>query len=368
MRLIRSLIERLEPYVPGEQPKDPGLVKLNTNENPYPPSPRVIDAVKDAVDARLRLYPNPTAAVLRDKLARYHGCRPENIIVGNGSDELLALAVRCFVEPVPERCLPEDRRGEYTVQFPSPCYSLYSILARIHGALVNEVPLDEDFGLPGVEKLLAGGRWNTNAALTFITTPNAPSGRAYSKADLENICAAQAGVVWLDEAYVDFGAETGLDLALSYPNVIVSRTFSKAFSLCFQRIGYCIGPEKLIGALQKIRDSYSVNGLGQVAAEATLEDLEYYYGCFERINETRESVSEQLTAMGFDVLPSKANFILVRPPCPPAGEWLGLLRRKKILVRWFDKPRVRDYLRVSIGSCEEMEQFMNAVREIISET
>jgi histidinol-phosphate aminotransferase len=173
--LIRPLVRRLHPYVPGEQPKIKGLIKLNTNENPYPPSPRVLSAIKAAVDARLRLYPNPTAQALRQKLARLHRCRPRNIIVGNGSDELLALAVRAFVEPAAG--LPHSHRHKATVQFFEPSYSLYPVLAALHGATADAVPLHSDFGLPTVAELNHRRQWDSRAALTFVTTPNAPRDR-----------------------------------------------------------------------------------------------------------------------------------------------------------------------------------------------
>jgi histidinol-phosphate aminotransferase len=360
--LIRPLVRQLRPYVPGEQPKIEGLIKLNTNENPYPPSPKVLAAIKAAADPRLRLYPNPTADGLREKLASLHGCQPENIIVGNGSDELLALATRAFVEPQAAcEALPAARA---TVQFFTPSYSLYPVLADIQGARCNAVALGEDFALPSPPELKntsrsrlenggangGGGRWDFEAALTFITSPNAPSGRGYSTSELDALCRAQAGVVVLDEAYADFAAQNALELALKHPHVIVARTFSKGYSLCFQRVGYCIGHPELIGALQKIRDSYNVNGLGQIAALATLSDLRYYRRNFKRIIGTRERLSRRLRLLGFEVLPSQANFIFARPPRYSAEDWLRKLRERKVLVRWFNSPATRDYLRITVGT------------------
>jgi histidinol-phosphate aminotransferase len=367
-RHIRPLVRRLHAYVPGEQPRIKGLVKLNTNENPYPPSPRVLRAVRAAVDGRLRLYPNPTAQALRERLARLHRCRPENIIVGNGSDELLALAVRAFVEPQGKRGTRNAERGtnaKSTVQFFTPSYSLYPVLADIHGAAKNAVPLRADFGLPSLVELRRGRRWDFKAALTLVTTPNAPGGRGYARAELDALCRAQRGVVVLDEAYVDFADEHALPLALKHPHVLVSRTFSKAYSLCFQRVGYFVGHADLIAALDKIRDSYNVNGLGQVAALATLNDLPYYRRNFRRIMATRQRVARELAGLGFEVLPSQTNFLLVRPPGRPAKQWLAALRARRVLVRWFSAPAVRDYLRVTIGSDREMDTFLAAVRGIL---
>jgi histidinol-phosphate aminotransferase len=348
-KFVRPLVRKLHPYVPGEQPKIAGLIKLNTNENPYPPSPKVLRAVKAAVDERLRLYPNPTAQPLREKLAKLHGCGPENVIVGNGSDELLALAVRAFTEP-----------GEDFVQYYTPSYSLYPVLAAIHGVETRGVPLRPDFSAP--EK-----GWDRKAALSLITTPNAPSGRAYKTRELDAICAKQNGVVILDEAYVDFAKENAMALALKHPHVIVSRTFSKAYSLCFQRVGYMVGNPVLIEAMDKLRDSYNVNGLGQVAALATLEDLDYYRANFVRIISTRENFSRELTALGFDVLRSATNFIFAKPPCFAAEAWLAKLRENNILVRWFKYPETRDYLRITIGTEREMKITLRTIRFLLSD-
>jgi histidinol-phosphate aminotransferase len=350
--LVRPLVRALNAYVPGEQPKIRGLIKLNTNENPYPPSPKVLAAIKAAVDGRLRLYPNPTADALRAELAKLHRCLPENIIVGNGSDELLALATRAFVEP-----------GQ-TVQFFNPSYSLYPVLAAIHGARCNAVALAKEFSLPSVSDLQRNGVWDFSAPLTFITTPNAPSGRGYGTSELEDLCRAQNGVVILDEAYVDFAAENALALALKYPHVIVGRTFSKAYSLCFQRVGYFVGNVEPIAAMQKLRDSYNVNGLGQVAALATLADRQYYRKNFRRIIATRQWMSEALMALGFGVLPSQANFIFVRPPKISAEAWLGKLREKRLLVRWFGAPEIRDFLRITVGTDAQARALLKAARQI----
>jgi len=366
-QLIRPLVHNLHAYVPGEQPKIKGLIKLNTNENPYPPSPRVLAAVKAAVDGRLRLYPNPTAQNLREKLAKLHGCKPQNILVGNGSDEVLALAVRAFVEPVQNSTFKfrNSVPAKAVVQYFTPSYSLYPVLADIHGATKNAVALNPDFSMPGIKELKRGRHWDFDAALTLVTTPNAPGGRGYATADLEKLCQAQTGVVVLDEAYVDFAEENALKLALKYPHVLVARTFSKAYSLCFQRIGYLVGHADLIAALDKIRDSYNVNGLGQIAAEATLDDLKYYRANFKKIIDTREWLTRELTKLGFRVLPSQTNFIFARPPAFPAADWLEKLRDQKILVRWFKAPEVKDFLRITIGTPAEAAALVKAVREIL---
>lgn len=270
--------------------------------------------------------------------------------------------MRAFVEPATG---PEERDAKSLVQMFTPSYSLYPVLADIHGAAKNAVPLHPDFSLPDVAELRRSGQWDFAAALTFITTPNAPGGRGYSTAELHSLCAAQRGVVVLDEAYVDFARENAMELALKFPHVLVARTFSKAYSLCFQRVGYFVGHPELIAALDKIRDSYNVNGLGQVAAEASLNDLPYYRANFKKIIATRAWLTAELTGLGFQVLPSETNFILVKPPGFSAREWLAKLRAKKILVRWFSAPEISSYLRVTIGTPPEAASLVKAAREIL---
>jgi histidinol-phosphate aminotransferase len=270
--------------------------------------------------------------------------------------------VRVFVEPGSNSKVQSSKS---VVQFFTPSYSLYPVLADIHGAIKNPVPLKSDFDLPTVEELKREKIWDFNAALTLVTTPNAPSGRGYTTLELEKICRAQKGVVILDEAYVDFAEENALSLALKFPHVLVARTFSKAYSLCFQRVGYFVGHADLISALHKIRDSYNVNGLGQIAAEATLDDLKYYRANFQKIISTREWLARELTKLGFNVLPSRTNFILAKPPKFPAKLWLEKLRARKILVRWFGAPETKDFLRITIGTQREAEILVRAVREII---
>ncbi len=360
--LVRPLVHGLHAYVPGEQPRIRGLIKLNTNENPYPPSPRVLRATQGAVDGRFRLYPNPTSQALRERLAKLHGCDPSQVLVGNGSDEVLALAVRAFVEPE----VGCRKASKATVQYLDPSYSLYPVLAAIHGARTHAVPLGPDFALPAMPSGKRAGRkgWNPEAALSLVTTPNAPSGRGFTNTELETLCRATRGVVVLDEAYVDFARENALALALKYPHVLVFRTFSKAYSLCFQRVGYCVGHPELIEALDRIRDSYNVNGLGQVAALATLDDLPYYRRNFKRVIATRERLTTALTALGFSVVPSQTNFIFVRPPGPPAESWLKSLRDQRILVRWFRTPGLSDRLRITIGSDAEADRLVRVVRQL----
>jgi histidinol-phosphate aminotransferase len=362
--LIRPLVRNLHGYVPGEQPKIKGLIKLNTNENPYPPSPKVLKAVKEAVDGRFRLYPNPTAQIVRERLAKLHRCGPENIIVGNGSDELLALAIRGFVEPAADGV--RGKQSKATVQYFTPSYSLYPVLAAIHGAKTNGVPLAKDFAIATVATLKREKKWDFRAGVSLVTTPNAPSGRGYTTKELDALCRAHEGVLILDEAYVDFARENAMALALKYPHVIVSRTFSKAYSLCYQRVGYFVAHPELVEALDKIRDSYNVNGLGQIAAAATLDDLKYYRANFKKVVQTRQMLSTALEKLGFFVYPSDANFIFARPVKFSAEEWLLKLRDHKILVRWFKYPETRDFIRITIGTDAEAEALIAAAKKILA--
>ena len=360
---VRRQVRKLHAYVPGEQIIVPDLVRLNTNENPYPPAPEVLEAIKGAVDGRLRRYPSATADGVRKKLAELHGCKPENILVGNGSDEVLELAVRTYVEPLPEgrtQVLDENVCQQF-----SPSYSLYPVLEEAASVVANNVSLGSDFALPSVEQLKSEGKWNFNAALSFITTPNAPTGTGYATVALEKLCAAQNGVVLLDEAYTDFAEEHAMDLALKYPNVLVARTFSKAYCLCFQRVGYIVGSEELIGAMHKIRGSYNVNGLGQIAAEATLDNLGYYRANFERIKRTRQQTTQWLSEHGFYVYPSQTNFVYAKPLKLSAEHIYKALKTQNILIRWWSNPEVKDFLRISIGTEEEMERFRKAVSALL---
>jgi histidinol-phosphate aminotransferase len=352
MTYIRRQVERMAAYVPGEQPKIAGLIKLNTNENPYPPSPKVLEAMQAAIDDRLRLYPDPTASALRQKLGKIHGFDPHQIVVGNGCDEILNLCVRAF-------CGECEKLAYFW-----PSYSLYPVLANIQGATQVELPLDENFQIvahPAMLEKLAGVK------LIFITQPNAPSGVWLQRVELQRVIEETSGVVVIDEAYVHFAADNCLDFAHEYDNVIVARTLSKAFSFAGMRVGWAVGPSNLIAALGKVKDSYNVGRLAQIGAQATLEDWGYFQKNVERIKATRQQVIGRLEEWKFFVYPSQTNFIFARPPTPlTARQWFEQLRERKILVRWWDADRIRDFARVSIGTEEEMEKFLKATRQFLS--
>jgi histidinol-phosphate aminotransferase len=353
MSYIRRQVERVSGYVPGEQPKVAGLIKLNTNENPYPPSREVLETLRGAIDGKLRLYPDPTSSALRAKLGKIHGFDPEQIIIGNGCDDILNLCVRAF-------CGECEKLAYFW-----PSYSLYPVLANIQGATPVELPLNENFQIETHPPLLAK---LAGVKLVFITQPNAPSGVWLQRVELQRVIEETKGVVVIDEAYVDFASENCLDLVGEYDNVIVARTFSKAFSFAGMRVGWAVGSRELIAALNKVKDSYNVSRLSQLGAEATLEEWDYFQQNVKKICGTRERTVAMLAKLGFFVYPSQTNFVFAKPPSPvTAKRWFDGLRTKNILVRWWDADRIRDFARVSIGTDEEMDKFLVATKEACEE-
>ncbi|OVE75952.1 histidinol-phosphate transaminase [bacterium E08(2017)] len=342
MGLIRNSVNDMEGYVPGEQPDDPDIVKLNTNENPYPPSPKVIEALKRLDADRIRLYPNPVSSELRDRVAVIHGCRTENVFVGNGSDEVLALCTRAFVE------------NDGLIGYLDPSYSLYPVLADIREVEKKTVPLNEDFSwdIPS----------DFEASLFMLTNPNAPTGLLASKSKIREFCKSFSKVVLVDEAYVDFASEDCVELALSMENVLVARTLSKSYSMAGLRVGYVIGHKNLIEALYKIKDSYNIDMISQALALAALSDVEYMKSNAARIIATRERLSEKLTALGWTVIPSNTNFLWVRPVDVTAKDLFERLRNVGILLRYFDGERTGDYLRITIGTDEEIDKLIDYVK------
>jgi len=335
-------------YVPGEQPKVPGLIKLNTNENPYPPSPKVFEALRAALDGRLRLYPDPQCTALREKLGARYGIEPDHILIGNGCDDILNLAVRAFVG-----------HGDKLAYF-WPSYSLYPVLADIQGAQKTELPLDADFQMT-IPAVLDGVR------LLFITQPNAPSGVWFPKETISGAIARCPGVVLIDEAYVDFAEDNCLEFAARYPNVLVARTFSKSAALAGMRLGWVTGSRELIAALDKVKDSYNVNRLSQLAGEAAVGDVTYFDDTVRKVKATRARTAAQLVNLGFAVLPSQTNFLFARPPAPlTAKQWFDGLRARNVLVRWWDADRIRAYARITIGTDAEMDKFLAATNEMVS--
>jgi len=333
-------VQALEAYTPGEQPKDPGIIKLNTNENPYPPSPKVAEALKAFDAARLRLYPDPVFMAVRRRIAEIHGCSDGQVFVGNGSDEILALCTRAFVE------------NNGSIGYFVPSYSLYPVLAEIRGVEQRPVALNADFTWRMPEPY--------GASLFFMTNPNAPTSMTHDKSVVAAFCKAFDGVVLLDEAYGDFAESTCMDLALApeNANTLVMRTFSKSFSLAGLRFGYVIGPEALVAALYKIKDSYNMDMLAQVVGLAALNDLPYMRENVRKICATRERLAVELRRRGWLVCASQTNFLFARPPDGDAKSVFEALKASKIFVRYFPAPATGEYLRITIGTDEQMDALL----------
>ena len=346
--LIKKSVQAMHGYVPGEQPSDPKVVKLNTNENPYLPSPGVQDVLSMVDVATLSRYPDPTASALREAIAELHDCSPEQVFVGNGSDEVLALCLRAFVE----------RDG--SVGWFDPSYSLYPTLTAIEELQAAPVALDEDFGWNMPE--------NYQAALFFLTNPNAPTSLLFPKEKIANFADSFKGVLVVDEAYADFAKASCLDLALSHKNVLVARTLSKSYSLAGIRLGYCVGDADLIAAMMKVKDSYNVDYLTQEIALAAIRDQDTMRANVEAICETRKLVSDSLIEQGFDVLDSRTNFLWIKPPEGLSAHSLfEKLRSENILVRYFaGSEKTRHHLRVTIGTAPEMFSFLDALKNILN--
>lgn len=344
--LIRNCVTKMSAYVPGEQPADLRVVKLNTNENPYPPSPAVLRALKEINGDMLRRYPDPDCKALRSTIAKLHQCSIRQVFVGNGGDEILALCSRAFVE------------DNGTISYFAPSYSLYPVLARIRNVKTSAVRLNNNFLWPDKPWRLPAG---FNTGLFYMTNPNAPTGRLYPKKEVASFCNSFKGVVLLDEAYVDFARDNCIDLALRLTNALVLRSLSKSYSLAGLRVGYAVGPEKLITALFKIKDSYNVDRVAQCLAKAAIKDQAYMRANTRRIIATRGRLIKTLQAMGFQVPPSETNFIWAKPPKMSAKALFLQLRRQNILVRYFNNERTREYVRISIGTEEQINMLLRAI-------
>ena len=336
---FRPNIIAMTGYVPGEQPRDDDVIKLNTNENPYGPSPKVYASLKRAVRSSLRLYPEPQSDTLRVTAARVYGVNTGNIIVGNGSDEILSMLLRCFVGP----------GGR--VAYPVPTYSLYDTLVNIQDGITAAVNYPVDFSLPAE---LA----EQNAVLTFVCNPNAPSGTMISLKTIEKLARSIPGILAIDEAYIDFAATEGasaIPLIHQLPNLVVLRTFSKSFSLAGMRIGLAFADEEIITGMMKVKDSYNVNRLSLLAATAALEDLPWMTRNAQRIQRSRKKLTAGLKRVGYQVYPSHANFVLARKDGQNLRSVYEELKRRKIFVRYFDIPGLQDCLRITVGKPSEIK-------------
>jgi histidinol-phosphate aminotransferase len=349
MTHARANVAAMQGYVPGEQPQDRRYIKLNTNENPYPPSPAVVQALRSFDPERLRLYPDPACTSLRTEAARQAGLESNWVICGNGSDDLLTIAVRTFV----------DQAGK--LAFPLPTYSLYPSLAQIQGAAHIAIPLTEDFGLPADVVAQA-----EDSTLLFIARPNAPTGNAFPLADMHQLCREFKGIVWIDEAYAEFSDDNCLEFVRQYDNVVVSRTLSKSYSMAGVRLGIAYARPALIEEMMKVKDSYNVNMLTQHLGLAALEDRTYVEANAARVRQSRQKLTEKLEAFGFEVLPSQANFIFTTPPID-AATYMQALRAEGILIRYFPGDRTGRYVRITIGTDAEMDALVTATEKILGQ-
>ncbi|MBQ7656289.1 MAG: histidinol-phosphate transaminase [Clostridia bacterium] len=346
-RYLSERLQALAPYVPGEQPKVK-LNKLNTNESPFPPAPGVREAVAEAA-TNLQLYNDLSAAKLTGLLAKTYGLKENQITVSNGSDEILAFAFQAF--------------GGHGLIFPDITYGFYPVWANLFRLDAKTVPLDKDFNVDIAD-------YQGNDRCIVLANPNAPTGKALPLSALREIAEKNPDqVVIVDEAYVDFGAESALALVPEFDNVLVVRTFSKSRQLAGARLGFAMGNAALIDDLNRVRFSfhpYNVNTLTQAAGAAALEQPKYFEACRQTIMETRAWTAEQLKVLGFTVLDSKANFLFAAAPGRNGAEYQKALREKNILVRYFDLPRIRDFTRITIGTKAQMEQLIQATKEILA--
>ena len=347
---FRKEIDAIAGYTPGEQPKMANLIKLNTNENPYPPSPQVLEVLRNFDPARLRRYPDPTADELRDRFAASVDMKRENVIIGNGSDDLLTMIFRAFTSP------------ELPVAIFEPTYSLYPVLAAMQGAKVIKIALaPTDFSYPDDAVQKAG-----NANLLIITRPNAPTGNCASRELVRNICRDFDGIVLIDEAYSDFAPDNCADLAAKFDNVLVMRTFSKGSSMAGLRLGYAFGSENLISGLMKLKDSYNADMLSQELAKANFLDAEYREKCVAQIIADRDKLAAGLNKLGFKVIPSAANFLFAAPPDGDGEKCFTFLRERAVIVRYFPGEVTGSYLRITIGTPAENERLLAVLQERFS--
>ena len=348
MAYFRENIEQAKGYEPGFQPKQADVLKLNTNENPYPPSPQVMKVLAEFKPEQLRRYPDPVGDQFRRAAAEVHGLSPDNILCCNGGDELLTMAFRAFCD--------QNR----PVAYPVPTYSLYPVLAKLQNCKAIEVPFDAEFNLP--PKLAA-----TGAALTIVCNPNAPSATFIDPGELASFADELEGVLLIDEAYVDFADGNCINLVNDFDNVIILRSMSKGYGLAGLRFGYAIAPKDLIAGLLKIKDSYNVNALAIAIAAEAIKDQKYFSENVEKVKKDRDILTEQLRALNFKVAKSSANFVLAECKSCEAKEIYEKLTRQNIYIRYFNLPGLDNKLRITVGNSEQNDRLILALRQILSD-
>jgi histidinol-phosphate aminotransferase len=347
LTFVRPSVRDMEGYVPGEQPSaGQRVVKLNTNENPFTPSPKVMQAIASIESEQLRRYPSATADGFREACAGVLGVKPEMILAGNGSDDVLAIALLTFCSP-----------GEL-LAYPHPTYSLYPVLAELDAVKTIEIPWEKDWSLP-IEGLL-----EKKPRAIFLANPNAPSGTFVSPQKIEELCKQFNGLVLVDEAYVDFADDNCLPLVKEYENIVITRTLSKAYSLAGLRFGFAVAHAEVIREMNKARDSYPCDAISIAAATAAILDQDYARNTWEHVKSERQRLSAELTQLGWKVLPSHANFIFAIVPDGRGKEaYLGL-KRQGIIVRYFDKPGLSDKLRITVGRIEENNALIGGIKAL----
>src|SRR4051812_41707566 len=346
---VRATVRDMAGYTPGEQPgAGARVVKLNTNETPFPPSEKVMAALRNVEAETLRRYPNPTADAFRCAAAKLHGVTVDMILCGNGSDDILTVATRTAVPP------------DGTLAHPDPTYSLYPVLARLQDAASVAVPWEDGWKLP-VAALVA-----TKADAVYLANPNAPSGTFVPPAKVAELAEAFPGMVLVDEAYVDFADDNCLGLVKDHPNVVVSRTLSKAYSLAGLRFGYAVAQPQVIDEMMKVKDSYNCDANSVLAATAAIEDQAYAKARWEEVRKERQRLSKELEQLGLDVIPSQANFLLVTAPEGKGRELYMGLKQQGILVRFFDKPGLADKVRITVGQSHENNALLAGIKALLT--
>ncbi|MBE9051767.1 histidinol-phosphate transaminase [Nostocales cyanobacterium LEGE 11386] len=345
---FRSNVDAMASYVPGEQPpRGTQIIKLNSNENPYPPSPMALAVLRNIDGEWLRRYPEPFGGQFRQAASKVLGVPSDWIIVGNGSDELLNLVIRACTEP-----------GRKVV-YPMPTYVLYVTLSQMQAAEVVEIPYSEDYKLP-LEELVAA-----NGAVTFIASPNSPSGHVVSINELRKLASQLSGILVIDEAYVDFAAENALDLVKEFENVIVMRTLSKGYSLAGLRLGFGIANPQLLHGLFKVKDSYNIDAIACAVGTAAITDQAYKNACAAKVKASRTQLATDLQKLGFQVWDSQTNFLLVQPPQDNAEYLYQKLKAQNILVRYFPQPRLDNKLRITVGTDEQNQILVETLTHLL---
>ncbi len=353
-RFWSKTVQELTPYVPGEQPKLSQLIKLNTNESPYGPSPKALAAITAANTDALRLYPDPNSDALKQSIAKVHGVTTNQVFVGNGSDEVLAHAFLGLL------------KHEHPILFPDITYSFYPVYCKLYDIAFANIPLQNDFSIAVADYLSANhGR---NGGIIF-PNPNAPTGRALPLSDIQALLNGNSNsVVIIDEAYVDYGTESAIALVNQHPNLLVTRTLSKSYALAGLRVGYAVGHPDLIEALERVKNSfnsYPIDKLATAGAIAAIDDQDYLHQISQRVVKTRDQLIQELNHLGFETIPSQANFVFTKHPKHDAASIAAKLREKHIIVRHFKLPRIDQHLRITIGTDEQCGALIQCLKELL---